>query len=81
SGVQDVLISKTTLTEFDGAIAKDIELKKVYQAGQFYGLVRKSGTVDVVEMAFVDQIRLIGQFSAEGNYTPISKEITLNRCF
>lgn len=81
SGVQDVMISKATLTEFDGAIAKDIDLKEVYQAGQFYGLVRKTGAVDVVEMAFADQIKLIGQFSADGEYTAISKKNLLNRCF
>lgn len=81
SGVQDIMISTTTLTEFDGAIAKDIELKEVYQAGQFYGLVRKTGAVDVVEMAFADQIKLVGQFDMHGKYTGISEKKFLNRCF
>jgi len=80
SGTQDLQISVNTLTEFDGAIANDHELQIVFQSGQTYGLVTREGQTRILEMITVDEIKIIGQLSEEGQFTISKVDRPLQRC-
>ncbi len=80
SGHQDLQISGQHITEFDGAIAHDIALEAVYQAGQIYGLVREGGTVTIVELVAVDQLKPVGRLMPDGNLTEAAQTVIFKRC-
>jgi len=80
SGIQDIQISRNSVTKFDGAIATDSELQAVFQAGQTYGFVGTDGVIHVMEMAGIDLMKPIGKIDISGEFKPTADMVILKRC-
>ncbi|MDF2367862.1 hypothetical protein [Sneathiella sp.] len=55
-------------------------LTSVWQTGQRYGLVLKSGSVDMVAMISADRLQKIGTMNRLGEFTADTTGAILNRC-
>ena len=80
SGIQDIQISRNSVTEFDGAIATDSALQAVFQAGQTYGFVGTDGVIHVIEMTGIDLVKSIGKINILGEFKAAEDMVILKRC-
>lgn len=80
TGLQDLQLFEKMLTEFDGAIAKDLDLNSVYQAGQTYGLVTAEGDIRMLELVSIDQVKMLGHLNKDGQFSAVTEEMLLQRC-
>lgn len=55
-------------------------LTSVWQTGQRYGLVRESGSVEMVDMISADRLRKIGTMSRDGEFLADTSGAILYRC-
>lgn len=77
AGVEVVLGERELIPSED---ASRTPLTSVWQTGQRYGLVLKSGSVDMVDMISADRLQKIGTMNRHGEFTADTTGAILNRC-